>query len=210
MQALLVNAQVKSIDFNAIFEAVNCDLLEFSVKVSDEKSEIDMTITYRDNNLKAYLRLSKPFMEICHDAKVTIKKYILDAGIKFGIKEREIDLIVKSAEYGKGYLIAEGRKPRNSIDRYIEYKFDTNLKSLDPKVLEDGSVDYVNLNLIKQVEKGTVLVKGHEATLGTMGKNVLGTDIPCKDGKLMPKMPTGKGVKLIKEENVIIARKQDK
>ncbi|MFV0504051.1 MAG: DUF342 domain-containing protein [Lachnospirales bacterium] len=209
VQDMLVKEGIKDIDFNAIFEAVNNKLLDFTIKVSDEKSEIDVStlihISVRNNKQKAYVKLSTPFMEYCSDVKGTIKKAILDSGISFGVKEDVIDAIAQSGTHNREYLIATGLEPRNGKDGYIEYNFDTSPKSLVPKERDDGTVDYFNLNLVKQTAKGTILVRGHEPTHGALGKNIYGEDIPFVEGQKMPNMPTGKGIKLIKEESIIVA-----
>ena len=76
--------------------------------------------------------------------------------IKVGLDEDKLRSILLNKYYNNSICIAEGILPLHGEDGYIKYYFDTD-KKLVPKVLEDGTVDYRELNFVESVRKGDVL-----------------------------------------------------
>lgn len=100
-------------------------------------------------------------------------------GVKFGIDTSVIRQYIDNRIYGQEYVVANGKEPVQGEDGRIEYTFNTNQK-LIPKVLEDGSVDFRNLDLINKVKAGDVLATLYKEKLGESGYTVLGKEIPPK------------------------------
>lgn len=97
-------------------------------------------------------------------------------GVKAGIKKEAIESFLANREYCKEYVFAEGEPAQRGTDASIEYHFNTDL-SLKPTVLEDGSVDFHNLNNISPVCEGDLLATLIKEVPGKMGYNVLGDKI---------------------------------
>ncbi len=137
--------------------------------------------------------------------KADIIRSLNNYGIRYGIDEDLIERLVNNKEYGKWYKIAEGDAPKKGIDGYIEYFFTTDKKSLKPKELEDGSVDYRNLNLYETaVEKQTLAIV-HPAIPGEDGMTVFAKSIPAERPKKAPVLPKGKNTKVLEDGVTLIS-----
>ena len=103
-------------------------------------------------------------------------------GIKHGVKQDVIEQFLQHREYCEDILIAEGTPPIQGKDAYIEYKFNTDKKA-KPTLMEDGSVDFFNLNILNHCAKGEVLAVLHPEEPGEDGMNLLGERIKPADVK---------------------------
>ncbi len=118
-------------------------------------------------------------------------------GISYGVDKNKITDALTKKCYNEKILIARGKKPANGKNAKIEYYFNRNLKAR-PTQLENGSVDFFNLNIIQNVRKGQVLARKIPRTMGVPGMNIFGEEIPPKEGKDI-KIPMGKNVALSKD-----------
>ncbi len=82
--------------------------------------------------------------------------------------------------YCTDIVVAKGQEPRHGTDARIEYYFDTN-NHARPVALEDGSVDYFNLDMIHHVKKGDLLAKIIPEDPGDYGMDVKGTRLKPRD-----------------------------
>lgn len=117
--------------------------------------------------------------------------------IKIGLKDSIIRDMIDSKIYNERVCIAEGTPPVEERDGYIKYYFDEN-KKVTPKLKKDGTVDYKDLDLVNNVNKGDILAEIVLPSGGKDGRSVTGENIPCKKGKI-PSFKYGKNVK--KTEN---------
>ena len=101
--------------------------------------------------------------------KEMIYSFLREKGIAFGLKEELLPEILKSRENYSEWLIAEGKPSVNGIDAHLEFYFQKEDPSLKPQELENGRVDFYNLDLIQIVEAGTVLVERIPPTTEQMG-----------------------------------------
>lgn len=120
-----------------------------------------------------------------------IVDYMRQHGILYGINEMKIKEIVDSAKYGDFYVVATGDEVVQGADGYYTYTFNTN-PNKKPRLREDGSVDYYNLNLIQCVNEGDLLAKYFEKVDGTDGKTVTGKVLFADKVKNLPPL-RGKG-----------------
>jgi hypothetical protein len=119
-----------------------------------------------------------------------------EKNINFGIKEEEIDKAIDECIYNKPIVIAEGKKPINGKDAYMEFKFKTNPeKELELKEDQFGKIDYFSdVGLIQNVVEDQVLAVKVPATKGIDGKKVTGDTLEAKDGEDIS-LPVGKNTK---------------
>lgn len=103
-------------------------------------------------------------------------------GIKFGVKEEEIDRFFSNRNYCEDIILAEGQAPRHGEDAYIEYYFNTDLK-VKPTLKEDGSVDFFHLNTINHCHKDDVIARLFPEDPGEAGMNIMGEKIKPRDVK---------------------------
>ena len=155
----------------------------------DEKA----IISFSDDKTEAYIFFSEPRFGGASLTPEKIKSDLADCKIKYGLDNNVIeDLAGGNRSYNKNFVVAVGKKAVNGKDSGIEYMFNTGIKSLTPKLNEDGTVDYRNLDLIEMVEAGSVLVRLTLPTEGEAGIDVFGDEIQPVAGKISAKIPRGK------------------
>lgn len=116
------------------------------------------------------------------------------AGVKAGINEEIIDTFLQKRTYNEQFIIAKGVKPVEGQDAIITYNFNTD-NTLKPKVNEDGTVDFHQLDMISNVRKGDVLATLVPAVPGKPGMDVSGMVIQPR--KVVNKvLKHGKGIHL--------------
>ena len=133
-----------------------------------------------------------------------INKELEKKNIIFGIKSELIEELIIKREYNKKYIIVEGKSYIEGKDGQIDFKFPTDIK-IKPQLKEDGSVDYHNLNLFHNVEKGEVLAVKIDKNNGEIGTNVLGEPLypPPVKGAGFPRC--GRGVILSADSDKMIS-----
>ncbi|MFC1562977.1 flagellar assembly protein A [candidate division KSB1 bacterium] len=131
-----------------------------------------------------------------------LKKFLGDNKIVFGIKGDEIEKIFQEEKFGQRILIAEGKRVVDGKDGEIKYYFKTEVK---PTADEQGNVNFKELSLIQNVEKGAKLAEVIPPQKGIEGCNIFGAKIPPKEG-LPTVLPTGKNANPDPNKpNIIIA-----
>lgn len=133
------------------------------------------------DKLKVYVRIEL----LVKDAQVDYKdvlNYLSSQNIVYGIKEEEIKQYCKQKVYSKEIIAAHGKKPVNGEDAQLIVNFDTS-KEKKLKENEDGTIDFRDLNIVKNVKKDTVLCHIIPAKEGKDGINVYGETIRYKAGK---------------------------
>ncbi len=125
--------------------------------------------------------------------------------IKYGLDEVKLRHLLTSNTQTYKTCIAKGALPIDGEDGYIKYNFEIE-KKISPKILEDGTVDYRELNVINNVTAGEVLAELIPPKEGKSGIRVTGEEIPYKKGKI-PLLKYGKNVKLLDNGRTIVAEK---
>lgn len=120
-----------------------------------------------------------------------IVEFLISKGVFFGIDERKIQKILEEGVYDTYVTVAVGEKAIEGRDGYYSYTFDTN-PNKKPRLREDGTVDYLNLNLFQTVSKGDLIARYFAKIDGEDGTNVLGQKIVVKKGKHLSPL-RGKG-----------------
>jgi uncharacterized protein len=142
---------------------------------------IKMSVNVVENNMQAFLVCGENFQND-QISKEEILRIIEQAGIKFGLKDDAINDVLGRGKPGERYLIVEGQPSIAGEDGRIDFYFTTD-KSLRPKILEDGHIDYRDVNLVNSVTKDSILLKRTLATPGSNGKDVFGNTIFAVPGK---------------------------
>ncbi|MCR5331011.1 MAG: FapA family protein [Lachnospiraceae bacterium] len=97
-------------------------------------------------------------------------------GVKFGIQEDVIEQYLLDRHYCTNYTLAIAQPAVEGHSAVIEYHFNTDL-TRKPKLNEDGSVDFHQLDNVSHVEAGQVIATLTPADFGTPGTDVLGRPI---------------------------------
>lgn len=124
-------------------------------------------------------------------------------GIVHGIDFEAINNLLIDRKYMEPFVIARGTEPVQGKNAYIEYMFNTDLKAR-PTLLEDGSVDFFNLNIINHCEEGDLLARLHREVPGVYGYDVTGQKIKPADIRKMV-LKFGRNIRLSEDKNEIFA-----
>jgi hypothetical protein len=161
----------------------------------EEKKQAMFQIELLEDEMKAYLTLIPP-RRFSLENKITpeeLKNILKEKGIIYGYQEENILEICRNPKkyIHKSVLIAKGTSPTKGKDALIEFKFKKEKKSL--KEDEEGRVNYKELDLIDNVQKGELLAVKIPPTKGKAGMTVTGVEIsPLEgEGKDIP-LPSGK------------------
>ncbi len=179
---------------------IRVKISDVAIGTFDESAKIIVS----PDNMVAYIRFYPP----SNGGKVMSKREILaelhKENISFGIIEKVIDVFFVARQYCLNIPIAKGTKPVLAEDTKIEYKFNTRPLA-KPKMLEDGSVDFHELNLFTKVNEGDVLAVLIPHTYGQPGKDIFGKEIlPNK-----PKIKTlkyGKNIDISEDKTKITSK----
>lgn len=145
-----------------------------------ELAEPTFKIRITPDKMQAYLAVSKP--ENCRTVlPEDLLKALEDAGVTYGINEKEIDRCCELQSFFSEVLCAQGVSPVDGIDGTFTYHFDLN-PELKPRVRSDGTADFHDMGLIQSVAKDEVLCSRTMPIPGEDGMNVFGIAIPFKPG----------------------------
>lgn len=167
-------------------------------KIKNEEIIIDI----KEKGMFAYITLLPPLGG--KTISYTEAMEIIKQKVTFGLLNEEIQNVINNKLYNKEILISKGKNAIDGEDSSINYNFDTVKTTKRVSVMEDGSVDFRNLNLITNVTEGDVLATMVPSTKGEMGFTVTGEIIKPKDGK-QTSFTYGKNVNLSDDGMSLIA-----
>ncbi|WP_353892070.1 FapA family protein [Proteinivorax hydrogeniformans] len=156
----------------------------------DENQKFKVTVS--SDLLEAYIELNKPGIDMSKEDLDEIVNEVKSQNITYNFDEVKTKEKVLTATGLEKILIAEGKAPQNGEDGYLKFLTEEK-KDKTPVMLEDGTADYYNLDLITNIEKNTPIAEVVPETKGTPGYNVFGEEIPSTPGK-EAKIPNGKNI----------------
>ncbi|MCR4434471.1 MAG: FapA family protein [Clostridiales bacterium] len=176
------------------------------VRIAEAQEEVKIdasaSIAIAPDKMKAYITFTEP-----EGGKMLSAEEILNLlnnnGVLYGINKATLETISKYPVFNEMVCVAEGTPPVNGQNGKVEFHFNIS-KENKPKILEDGRVDFKELNLIESVKKGQVLCTLIPPIKGTNGRNVNGMDVPALDGK-PALLPRGKNVEADENGQALIA-----
>jgi uncharacterized protein (DUF342 family) len=162
-----------------------------------------MSVNIADMEMKAFLILQAPGPGGADLAAETIRGYLNNNRVMFGIKEDMLQSLEGNPIYNEEILVAEGQKQVNGNDAKIVYNFNTDHSTIVLKE-KNGRVDFKDLNLIENVVAGQQLAKKVPPERGKEGQTVTGKTLPAKPGKDVA-IGVGKNVKLSEDGTTAIS-----
>lgn len=189
--------KIQSVDLTKIKQGLEIGSLDNWIKVAEPQKEksidSECIVKLSKDCMQAYITLTRPIggEEISEEA---IYEALKLNNIVFNIKESVIKNAVSKKVYDKEILAAEGIEPQQGQDAMLDYCFDIS-GNRTISIDKDGKIDYHELSLIENVKKGQKLVTLIPHTEGIPGKNVMGEEVPGKDGKKLV-LPKGKNVEV--------------
>ena len=121
----------------------------------------------------AVIRFYPPSEDGTRMDEMEVRAELIAARVKFGIKQEVIDQFIKERLYCTDYTMAEYLPLVEGSNAVITYHFNTNLTG-KPKMYEDGSVNFHELDVISPVCKDDLLATLKPAVQGTPGMDVYG------------------------------------
>lgn len=176
------------------------------VKIAETQDEIKVNATattmMSPDKMKGYITIIPPdngrMINIDEAINILNKN-----GIIYGINKSTLESLIKYPVFNEMICVAEGTPPINGQNGSVKYNFDITRES-KPTILEDGKVDFRELNLIQSAEKDQVLCTLIPPVRGTPGRTVSGTDIAPIDGKPVP-LPRGRNVAISEDGQYLLA-----
>lgn len=107
--------------------------------------------------------------------------------------ENHISWVVNNKAYEKKIIVARGREPLAGIDGYLQFHFDRSNLKPKPKIMEDGSVNFKQLDKYRLCNRGDVLVTTVMPREGSPGTDVFGKPVMPAKPKEAVAIPMGKG-----------------
>ena len=153
-----------------------------------------------ENGMEAYILVSEIGEKI---DKVQILDALKEENVTFGIDYAAIDRLADTGSESEMVVVARGVEAKSGNDGWYEYMFETDIKS-KPVLLENGSVDYMNIKYFELVKKEQVIARYHAATNGTDGRRVTGEIIYGSKGKEIPPI-RGYGFKVLPDKKTYVA-----
>ncbi len=198
---------VKDIDAKLVGEVIrgaSGDYVKVGTFISNPMNDTAITVDISDQDMKAYIYVTPPGPGGCDLSPETILSFLRNNKVIHGVNDEFLRDFCDRPVYKEMTLIAEGSRPVNGRDAYIQYNFETDQSKVRLKEGANGKVDFKDLNIIQNVVMGQPLARKLPAEIGTPGKTVTGKIIPAKNGRDIH-LPLGKNVHVSEDESTIIA-----
>lgn len=197
--------QIKNFSKGTIELAVlKSDRMPVKIAESQEEVQVDSTasVVVSPDKMKAYIIFTPPDGGRMLNAGEVVE-ILRQSGVVFGVSSEVLENILRYPVFNEQILIAQGTQPVNGQNGKVEFYFDTS-SDRKPAILEDGRVDYRELNLIESVEKGKALCSLLPPVEGKAGKTVMGYDIPALNGKSAV-LPRGRNIEVSEDGKMLYA-----
>ncbi|MGE5576414.1 MAG: FapA family protein [Syntrophothermus sp.] len=199
--AMVYNAlrekEIVDINVAALTEAVIAKEAK-PVRIAERKPLLDrdgqVKVVISEDGMEASVDILPPLGGKPFTAE-QVKEALTKAGVVEGIMEDQIEAAVKQQAKHMRIVVARGSAPVDGNDALIEYKFERTQEKSKPVELEDGRVDWHNLQLVENVQPGQILAVRVPPTRGKLGKTVTGKILVPKPGKDV-RLPKGKNVEV--------------
>jgi uncharacterized protein (DUF342 family) len=163
-----------------------------------------MSIEIVEGEMKANIKVSPPGPGGRDYSAENYINFLHSNKVHYGIKEDRIGQMVDRPVYQEPVTLAEGDRPIDGRDAYIQYNFETGQGKLRLREGSNGRVNFKDLNIIQNVVVNQPLAVKIAAQNGKNGKNIREGLLFAKDGKDIP-LPLGKNVRLADDGVTIVA-----
>lgn len=158
------------------------------------------------NQLAAWLLVYPPVGQGKEISRDMLALALKENEVNFGVDEALLDKLSDAEDrYFHLFLIAEGMLPVHGKDGYVIDHFPRK-KNRELPVNESGQVNYAELNIVNNADKGDVICQIVEPVAGVDGRTVFDKEIPAKDGKKAA-VPKGRNTELSEAGSILTAAK---
>ncbi|MCL2066901.1 MAG: FapA family protein [Treponema sp.] len=167
------------------------------VKIADfeHRPENDsmVTVEIQEGEMKAFIQVLPPGVGGCDITAETYISICKQHRIYHGVKEDFLFDFADKPVYRERVEVAEGTRPVDGRDAYIQYNFETDQNRIRLREGSNGRVDFKELNIIQNVVQNQPLARKIPPEEGTPGKTITGKMVPAKSGKETT-LPVGSNV----------------
>ena len=163
-----------------------------------------LTVEISDAEMKAYIQVMPPGTGGCDLTVETYLSFLRNNNVVFGVKEDFLRDFIDKPVYREKVEIAEGSRPIDGKDAFIQYNFETDQTKVKLREGSNGRVDFKELNIIQNVVENQPLAKKIPSEAGTVGRTVTGKVIPAKNGRDTA-LPVGTNVRVADDGVTILA-----
>lgn len=189
--------KIQNYNANIIADAVSKSTGE-PVKIAEAQEEQSVNSTVEaivsQDKMSAFIILSPPEANGIPPSLEAIVQALYSKGVVWGMNESKIRELVANPVYNIQIQVAEGVPAINGKNGEVKYLFDIK-KDRTPTILEDGTVNYKEMNLVESVTKGQKLAELIPPIAGRPGKNLVGSELKAIDGR-DARIPRGRNVVL--------------
>jgi uncharacterized protein (DUF342 family) len=155
---------------------------------AQEEQKPQFQLQVSTDQMAAYLRVTPAYagQAVLFD---DVMEYLTQNEITYGVCEDSIRTFCQAGKFYSELVVAKGDAPEDGTDGFIEYGFDKE-SGLKPKEREDGTVDFRDLGLVKNIGKGAVLCQIIPPQPGKDGRNIYNHVVPFIKGRI-PVLPYG-------------------
>ncbi|MUT66380.1 DUF342 domain-containing protein [Paenibacillus sp. NEAU-GSW1] len=173
--------------------------------MDDQLLDSYLRIQIAADKQSAFLTFSKITDEFDSSAE-QLERFVRSKGITYGIRKELLAEICNNvlAYCKEQTVIAVGQSPSEGKDGYIRLIYDLSEREQRPAQLEDGTVDFKEVNQLKNVKRGQIIAERIEAQYGTTGMTVTGEEVPAKLGK-QARFKIGKNVVVSGDDSAMYA-----
>ncbi|MCL1884945.1 MAG: FapA family protein [Defluviitaleaceae bacterium] len=189
---------IKDVDYITLSEAAKSTDPELIVKISNSTSINQVAesaaIEISDSRMEAHIIFQEPL----NKGKLMSLDDVLQL-LQENKVSPNIDMVksvLANKKYGRKILIAEGKEPVNGTDGFLQFHFDRSNIKPKPKIMEDGTVNFKQLDMFRLCNRGDVLVTSIPAKDGVDGIDVYGNVVAAPKTRPAAVIPRGKGTVL--------------
>jgi uncharacterized protein (DUF342 family) len=204
---LLAARKVKDIDnqlVSAVVKQADDEYIPVGQFEHNPADDASVSVMIPDQEMKAFIHINPPGPAGCDIPFETLMRVLRSNRVVFGIDEEFLKQFADKTVYRENVQVAEGVRPINGRDSYLQYNFEVDQNKVRIREGVDGRVDFKELNIIQNVVEGQPLAKKIPPEKGTVGKTVTGKSLPAKSGKDMS-LPLGSNVRVADDGITILA-----
>ena len=204
---LMTEYGVRNVNYMALDDVFKSDDTEIEIKISSDPFIIQV-------HESAAIEISPDRMEasIVFSPPINKGKELTHGEITGLLKSENIipdDSMISAAmankKYGRKIPIAKGKLPTKGVDGFLQFHFDRSNLKPKPKIMEDGTVNFKQLDMFKMCNRGDVLVTAIPPKSGQDGVDIYGNVLLAQPPRPAAPIPRGKGTVLSSDGKHLIA-----
>lgn len=187
-----------------VVRQASSDYVRVGDYISNPANDALITVEITDQEMKGFVIMTPPGPGGSDLSKDAVLAFLRNNRIIHGVSETALQELEDKPRYREPILVAEGSRPQNGRDSYVQYNFETDKNRHQLKEAADGRVNFKELGLIQNVVAGQPLARKLPPEPGQPGRTVTGKVIPARNGKDMP-TPMGRNVHMADDGATLIA-----